>query len=130
MTVAEKISKVLAVSGLNASQANSKIGLGNGTLQKIIDRKGGWHESTQEKFLRHFNVNPEWWTKGKGEILLEKLTSVTKVDEAKSDQLIETLQASLSLAHDVIAQLKQELADCRKGIPSEMQKKQFRVGDQ
>jgi len=80
MSDAEKIAKVLEIKGISLYDANRKLGLGQGTLHKIIQRKSGIHESTKEKFIRHFHVKHEWWETGNGDIFEEKLT-VAKISQ-------------------------------------------------
>jgi len=77
MSDGEKVSKVLAIKRISLFAANRKLGFGAGNLHKLVKRGGNMHESSKEKFIRHFHVKRSWWETGEGEVFEIEPETVT-----------------------------------------------------
>lgn len=115
LNLSDKIQKVLKAKGLNTSKAERIMGVATGTLTKTMERNSWWHSSTEDKFLRSFDVNREWWNSGVGEIL-DKTGSSQPSDESEKEKI--ALQTAYKLIDRLESEnkiLKDELAHYKKG---------------
>jgi len=72
MTIAEKYSKVLEISKKKVYKAEDECGFGRNTIANALKDNRLLSEEYHNKFITKFNVNPEWWETGKGEVILKK----------------------------------------------------------
>lgn len=112
MTLAEKIEMVLKIKGLTIARAERLMGVSVATLTKTIKRNSGWHPSTEEKFIKLFNVNPNWWQTGVGDVL-DKVSPAEEFD--KHDIALITAHKYIERLEGDIRELKEELAQYKKG---------------
>jgi len=99
------------------------MGVSQGVLVKAVQRGGSLHEATQEKFIRTFEVNRDWWETGKGEMLNEKGTEVpetlNKVEEEAMkyvSPLVETQLKLIKSQEELIDLLRAEVKGLREQL--------------
>lgn len=76
MTPAEKYRKVLEIRKKKTYKAEDECGFGRNTLANAIKENREMSEEYHNKFMTHYEVNPDWWNSGKGEILIKNGTYV------------------------------------------------------
>lgn len=82
----QKIMQVIEAHGIKQTDAEIKMGVSPGLFNKMKNRKDGegqMHPDNQEKFLRTFNVNPEWWKNEEGDMFLSSTELVKSNGEVK-----------------------------------------------
>jgi len=119
----EKIANVLKVKEITLTKAERLMGVSQGVLVKAVQRGGSLHEATQEKFIRTFEVNRDWWETGKGEMLNEKGTEVPETlnkveEEAKKyvSPLVETQLKLIKSQEELIDLLRAEVKGLREQL--------------
>jgi hypothetical protein len=119
----EKIANVLKVKEITLTKAERLMGVSQGVLVKAVQRGGSLHEATQEKFIRTFEVNRDWWETGKGEMLNEKGTEVpetlNKVEEEAMkyvSPLVETQLKLIKSQEELIDLLRAEVKGLREQL--------------
>lgn len=113
LNLSAKIQKVLEAKGLNTSKAERIMGVATGTLTKTIERNSGWHSSTEDKFLRTFGVNLEWWETGVGDVIDK--TTQTSVESDKEEIALQTAYKLIDKLEVEIKMLREEIANYKKG---------------
>ena len=123
MNTIEKIANVLKVKEITLTKAERLMGVSQGVLVKAVQRGGSLHEATQEKFIRTFEVNRDWWETGKGEMLNEKGTEVpetlNKVEEEAMkyvSPLVETQLKLIKSQEELIDLLRAEVKGLREQL--------------
>jgi hypothetical protein len=110
LKLSEKIQAVLKIKGLNISRAERLMNVSTGTLSKTVERDSGWHQSSEDKFLRTFNVNKTWWNTGKGNIL--------HGPESQKDGDADLNQRALRTAYDLIDKLNDDIERLQEELSS------------
>lgn len=116
MRDSDKILELIERLNLTQAKFAAKTGVSSSVISKLKGRSGSLHNENVLKIQRTFNVNPGWWETGKGDVFLEKPTLVTKVDEPRADQLIETYRKLSDRQEKEIARLEGELSRCREQL--------------
>jgi len=113
----------LKVKEITLTKAERLMGVSQGVLVKAVQRGGSLHEATQEKFIRTFEVNRDWWETGKGEMLNEKGTEVpetlNKVEEEAMkyvSPLVETQLKLIKSQEELIDLLRAEVKGLREQL--------------
>lgn len=91
ISVSEKISQVLEAKRVAPSKAEQMCGFGVGTISKLIDRDGKFHSSNEEKFLRTFSVNEEWWRDSHGEMFRTPAQVESGASGAENSQFLDRI---------------------------------------
>ena len=126
MTTREKILKVLTFKGISLYEATRQMGLGAGTLHKVVERNSDIHQSTKEKFIRHFHVNEAWWDTGKGEMLLplnDENHRLSKVEEAAALYELQKENSRLKELLDAKEESVRLLKSLQECLERELQRK-------
>lgn len=127
--------QVIETKGVNQTKAEQMIGLSVGTIGKLQTRKEGFgqlHDDNVGKFLRTFNVNPDWWKNGEGEMFLEKVAEPAikyeTVDElrktiAAHEKTISAMEKTILLMEKseqsqdrLLNEYRQQLMECREAL--------------
>src|SRR5688572_467974 len=90
MSFKEKIDKLLKVNTLKINSVYGLerfIGASVGSVRKYYEQNAEPGLRTIKKIQEALSVNQEWWSTGKGEIFIEKLTSVQEKAKKEDDVL-------------------------------------------